>query len=183
MTYDPEATHEKFSNSTHIEKFISNHFFSESKHIFYKEFYFNLSRTTDPIMKSCSKINCSPPYGYCQGADVCKCIASYLYVPSIDIHLCRYEQYSATKTLILELMFPGMGCMYVGRLMWGLLKMLSVPAVYNVWVNTKVDVFLNYCFISIFGYALIFFHIKDLVLILTDRMTDYNGIKIYKPYY
>ena len=67
--------------------------------------------------------------------------------------------------------------------MWGLLKMFSVPAVYNVWVNTKVDKFLDCCFISIIGYVLIFFHIKDLVLIVTDKMTDYNGIIIYKPYY
>jgi hypothetical protein len=115
---------------------------------------------------------------------MCKCIEGFLHVPLLSSRrICSYEQYSSTKTLILELIFPGFGCIYIGRFLWGILKIILVPGIYHVWISTPVDKFLNCCIVSIVGYVLIFLHLKDLILIISNKMTDYNGVILYKPYY
>jgi len=128
----------------------------------------------------CKPINCHYPYGFCINNKICKCISGYLHVPSISPRSCGYYQYSHLKALILEILFPGVGCLYIGFKLYGLIKLILLPLTYCVWVDVNVKETFNCCIISLIGYVLIFIQLKDLWLIFTNKMTDKNGVELHR---
>jgi hypothetical protein len=62
---------------------------------------------------------------------------------------------------------------------WGFMKMILIPAIYSTWLKLNVDDNLNYFTLTLMGYSLIFIHLKDLFEIVTNKMMDYNYIKVY----
>jgi TM2 domain-containing membrane protein YozV len=130
----------------------------------------------------CNNTLCEPINGFCSTNFTCECNSGYLHAPSIEPGNCKYGQRVFLKCLLLEILFPGLGCMYIGKVFWGLSKLILLPGIYQSWMTIKTDKLCDCFWIALAGYALLFFHFRDLYLIVTNRMKDDNGIPLYKNY-
>jgi hypothetical protein len=160
--------------------------------------FFNLNDYPQLIFKyvdlntSCSEKICGRGYGLCVNntslnntshippTSTCICESGYLHVPELVKENCAYSQYSGTTTLILEIILPGLGCVYLGWYIWGIAKILLLPIVYYKWMKTSTHKFCSCLLISLIGYFLIYIHIRDLVMIISNKMKDYNNVPLYK---
>jgi len=135
-----------------------------------KNYYFKKVKIT------CNVHNCKPEYGKCSDdKKFCICNYGFVHAPRVfsKKHICRYNRFRWITCLILELLLPGLGILYFRSFYFGMFKIILIPTVYYHWGNSKGW---NLLFISIAGYALIIFHIRDLVLIFPNDLPDRNGV-------
>lgn len=156
------------NKSSPIDKLYYAHetqYFYSSKVKYYKK-----------VKISCNVYNCKPLYGTCdEKKEICTCMPGQVHVPKLlsKKRICRYQQYNWLYCLVLELLLPGLGILYFNDYLIGLAKIFLIPIVYYYWNDAKG---INSLIISVLGWVLIIYHIKDISLLISNNLRDRNGV-------
>jgi hypothetical protein len=134
------------------------------------------------VREPCDQDNCSSP-NVCINGVVCKCAHGLAHVHIDDGKLCTYRQKRQLLAFFLELLFAsGIGHIYAGRLLYGLLKMLFVlivPAVLLIWAfcsKEKNSVIL--IILSTLCFLILTWHLVDLVMLGMNKYNDGEGVPL-----
>lgn len=145
----------------------------------YKKYSNVLSGEYTKIKINCNEYNCKKEFGVCsEDKQYCLCKNGFIHSPKVTSkkRLCGYKKYNGIASIILELFLPGLGVFYLNNYSLGFLKICLFPSLYYSWDKYKgVKKF----FISLIGYSLIIYHLKDLFLLFGKNMEDRNGIFPY----
>jgi hypothetical protein len=179
---DKNNKENKISNSNKLKTTSKDNSSNKSlldKFFFAKEiqyFYSSKIKYYKKVKISCNIYNCKPLFGTCDDKkEICTCMPGQVHVPKLlsKKRICRYKQYTWIYCLIFELLLPGLGILYFNDYMIGLAKIFLIPIVYYYWNDSKG---LNSLLISIVGWLLIIYHVRDISLLISNNLRDRNGV-------
>lgn len=142
-------------------------------------FYDSENSFFEQIRINCNIHNCKPEFGRCSAdRKYCQCSRGFLHVPRFNSkkRLCHYSQHSQFNIILLELLLPGLGYLFLGFFNWGVFKVLTIPTVYMYWAVQKG---FNLFLISLVGFFLIYSHVRDLLMLFANQQSDREGIPMY----
>lgn len=143
-------------------------------------------------LKKCNSNTCP---GNCTSKNVCECPSGYVNYPRDKDNLCSYKQKKQLTAFLLELFLPfGVGHLYIGRVFFGITKMIIVTAPVTICTFTFLGILISDKFLSggnssmlTVGSVLIFlivggiWFISDAAMFILNRYPDGHGIPL-KPW-
>lgn len=137
----------------------------------------------------CTAHNCK---GTCKSNNKCVCASGYVHLYQNSSLYCSYKQKSQLAAFLFELFLPfGIGHLYIGRVLFGITKMIIVTSPATICLFTFLgilvsDKFLNggnsslIClgFVFFFGFIGFAWWIADLVMFGMNLYPDGNNIPL-----
>ena len=97
------------------------------------EHYTKILEKIKPNSELCNEENCPIDRGTCSGENFCFCFDGYISTYESS-YLCDYEQKDRTLYFLLEFVLSfGLGHLYVGKYIYGFLKLLCYLIVFGVY--------------------------------------------------
>jgi hypothetical protein len=135
--------------------------------------------------EGCNENNCHSPYGKCSSKDTCGCLPGYAPNPRGEDVQCSYLLKEQYIFFLLEILIPiGVGHLYTGRILYGLIKAIYVigviiigcfiktPSKAATTTSRRVFQFLTY----ILYLSVLFWQVFDISMIGLNRFKDGKGL-------
>ena len=121
--------------------------------------------------------NCPANQGYCSGSE-CVCLYGFATfnknATNNNLTYCNYHQINRFAPLIIEIFFPSIGLIFIGRIFHGLIKMtLYIIIILCGHQVLKYNIIIGFVF-----YIFIFLYFIDLFCLTFAIYRDGNGIKL-----
>ena len=144
-------------------------------------------------VNSCSSANCPPQYGTCLSQTICKCNKGYTIQPDDKKGAtCGYEQKKQLNAFLLEFFVMGIGHIYTGAIITGVLKLLFIVlfpclllCLVFLGILVESDIKSQTCFLIssviisiIYVLVVIFWYFYDIINFGKNAYLDGNGVPL-----
>jgi hypothetical protein len=134
------------------------------------------------VHEPCNADNCASP-NMCINGSTCKCAHGFAHTHVDGGKLCTYPQKRQLLAFFLELLFAsGVGHLYAGRLVYGIIKMcfiLIIPAVLLFWAfYSKEKNSIILIILSTLCFLVLTWHLVDLVMLGMNKYNDGEGVPL-----
>ena len=129
----------------------------------------------DTILSVCTQgVNCPSNQGFCNPNE-CSCYYGYkTFITDNETNpiYCNYVQTNRFIPFFLEMFFPPIGLLYIGRIFHALIKAFGLLSVILVKFGSKNLIFI------LGGFLFVILLFADLIFLITGFYVDGNGVEL-----